>query len=562
MFPQGLRLHVVIPTLAALLGCCSLLTAQIRSESAPSDPPFKGNPHSDRSDELVRALIPVGAPRLMSTMRVEGINSPDRDNSPIVSADGGVMFFNSTRRGDRPWARYNSFKKRYDEDIYFAVRSVVRRDEEAWEAPVNIGMPINSSEDDGVVSISPDGQRLYFNSLKTGWENDGGPFYHAHLRGAEWSEITGLGGGITDFFRGYPRGDRFRIYGGSISSDGNDFYFATTLFAPTNKHQIWVSHKGAGGWSYPENLGSAINDGFGSYAPCIAADGRTLFFASSAPRGFGGDDIYVSKLEDGAWTQPINIGDPINSKDDNSFLSLPASGDRVYFSVTNNGNEDIYVAPLPEMMRPQTVVLVSGTVVDRTTGKPLEATVTIEDLATRRTVFKANSNALHGGYTTVLQAGRDYGISISAPGYVFLSERYTIAADAAYSQYRQDFPLEQLKQGESFALNNIFFNYNDATLSPESGPELDRVSTLMGEHPGMTIEIHGHTDNVGPTEYNRKLSLRRAMAVRDYLVANGVLDTNRISVRGFGSTRPIASNKTEEGRHQNRRSEFMVLKIE
>ncbi len=504
-------------------------------------------------------LVPVGPARPTSVTRVNGINSPDRDNTPIVSADGTVMFFNSTRRGTRPWARRSTRENRYDDDIYVAVRSIVRRDTEDWDMPVNLGSTFNSSADDGVVAISPDGHILYFNSLKKGWENDGGPFYSAHLHGNAWSEIRGLGGGISEFFRQYPAGTGFRIYGGAVSADGRDFYFATTLYSPTNDHQIWVSHLENDRWSYPVNLGPVINGGGGSFAPFIAADGNTLFYSSNANGGVGGDDIYVTKFEGGAWSAPLNLGEPINSPDDNAFLSLPASGDRVYFSSVVDGNEDIFVAPLPTLMRPNSVVLVSGRITDRATGTPIEATITIEDLTTGKTIFKANSNTIRGDYTTVLQAGRDYGISVSAPGYVFVSDRYTISAATPYNEYRQDFELEELKKGESFTLNNVFFEYNDATLSPTSKPELDRIISLMAEHPAMAIEIHGHTDNVGSADFNLRLSLRRAEAVRDYLVGSGGIDPSRLAVRGFGFSKPVATNRTETGRHQNRRSEFTVV---
>lgn len=566
MFRQSLGRVVRTFTLVFAIGlvagalCCGDVSAQ---PQAPSTPTGVGGSSSGRRDSNTssRSLIPVGAPRVASVQHIDAINSPDRDNNPIVSADGSVMFFNSTRRGTRSWARYNEFEHRHDEDIYVAVRSIMRHGAEDWDTPFNIGPPINSSRDDGVVSISPDGQTLYYNSLKDGWEKDGGPFYSAQLKGQEWAHVTGLGGGIAEFFRTYQRGTSFRIYGGSISSDANDFYFATTLYSPTGKHQIWVSHRRADGWGYPENLGSTVNDGHGSYAPCIAADGRTLFYTSCGPNGFGGDDIVMARLEGTRWTVPINIGQPINTPDNDSFLSLPASGDRVYFSVTTNGNEDIYVAPLPTLLRPNTVVLVSGRVFDGESGVPIEATVTIEDLEQGRTIFKSTSNAMDGKYTAVLQAGRNYGISISAPDHVFLSEHYQIAPDAAYGEYRQDFPLEKLRRGTSFVVNNIFFDYDEATLTSASKPELERIVALMQEQPALVLEITGHTDNVGSAGYNMKLSLERAEAVRDYLLQNGNIAAARLRVRGLGYTRPIASNRTEQGRHQNRRSEFTVIAL-
>jgi outer membrane protein OmpA-like peptidoglycan-associated protein len=195
------------------------------------------------------------------------------------------------------------------------------------------------------------------------------------------------------------------------------------------------------------------------------------------------------------------------------------------------------------------------------TGKPLEATIVIEDLQTGSTIFNASSNSVTGTYTTVLQPGHDYGISIKAPGYVFHSARYTIPANVAYDKLGHDFQLQKLAEGEKFVANNIFFDYNTATLSPESRPELDRIVEMMTDHPQLKLEVDGHTDNIGSATYNDQLSLARAESVRDYLVAVGGIAVERIKTQGFGYHKPIASNSTEAGRKQNRRSEFTILSL-
>src|SRR5687768_13884804 len=174
-------------------------------------------------------------------LKVKGINSTDRDNNPIISADGNVIFFNSTRKGSRAWARFKLNNNRWDDDIYYSTRVMMRRDEEVWNEPINLGPLINSSEDDGIAAISPDGQSAFFSSLKPGWERDGGPFYHARLTGMEWSHIEGLGDGITEFFRKRDKSGKFRMYGAAISSDGKQFYFATTLQSTSGNHEIWMS---------------------------------------------------------------------------------------------------------------------------------------------------------------------------------------------------------------------------------------------------------------------------------------------------------------------------------
>jgi outer membrane protein OmpA-like peptidoglycan-associated protein len=489
---------------------------------------------------------------------LDAINTTDREEKPLVSADGLVMFFTSDRRGDRPWASYLRMQNRYDTDIWVSSRLAMAADGENWSAPVNIGSPINSSGDEDVAAVAADGQSAYFTSLRPGWESDGGPFYHAELKGAKWSELRGLGGGINDFFNERDRSNRFKVYGASISADGASFYFATTLHSLDNTQQIWVSHLRQGEWSYPENLGPSVNGPGGSCAPFIAADGKTLFFAANRPDGYGGDDIYMTVRIGGAWHEAENVGAPINTEGDDAFLSVPASGERVYLSSSRDGNNDIYVAPLPEIMRPGQVVILGGRVTDRATGEPIEAEIAIEDLRSGITVYNANSNASSGRYTLVLEPGRDYAVSISAPGYGFSSRRHTLAANATYDERRLDFELEKIRSGSEITLTNIFYDYNSFDLRPESRLELNRLVRLMSEREEMKITVCGHTDSVGGERYNAQLSLRRAEAVRAYVTGVGGIAPERVGVRGLGSQQPAAENSTEQGRQKNRRITFVV----
>lgn len=202
---------------------------------------------------------------------------------------------------------------------------------------------------------------------------------------------------------------------------------------------------------------------------------------------------------------------------------------------------------------------IKGRVIDRATGKPLKAIVWIEDIKTGVEAFQFKSDPMTGTYVAALPPGQDYGVTVSAQGYVFESARYTVPLDASYDTIRQDFRLIKLAQGVSFASRNIFFSYNTATLEPESRLELDRIVALMKEHDGMRMEIDGHTDDIGHKGYGKKISLDRAEAVRQYLISVGGISPDRLKTRGFGFSKPVASNSSEEGRRQNRRVEFTIL---
>ena len=525
-----------------LLALVSSLHAQVGSDSGRSRQP-----------------VPLGAAMESTASRVDGINSADRDDTPLISADQRVLFFNSTRQAARPWARRVS-RERYDDDIYFTTH-LGDSAAAAWSAPVNLAS-VNTGEDDGVAAISPSGNVIYLLSLRAGWEKRDGPFFRGRLDGTELSDLQGMGGGITRFFSEHGQFAAIRIYGASVDPYAKAFYFATTVGSTTRDHEIWVSRRNTADepWGYPENLGRAVNAGGGSYAPLIAFDGRTLYFASGRAGGLGGDDIYMSFLQDdGTWREPVNLGAPVNSSANDAFLTLPASGELVYFSSSRDGNDDIYIASLRPELRPAGVALLAGTILDKLTNEPIEATITIEDLATGRKIFESRSSAVDGRYTTVLTPGRHYGISVSAPGYVFVSENYAVPEGNLYSEITRDYRLDHPQANQRFTLSNIFFDYRSASLRPESDLELARLAEFLRTTPGARIEVGGHTDTMGSGEVNRELSEERARVVRQHLVEKGGIEGGRIEVRGYGSSKPVASNTTEEGRQRNRRVEFTIL---
>jgi outer membrane protein OmpA-like peptidoglycan-associated protein len=516
-----------------------------------------------------------------------------RDNTPLISADSTLMFFNSARKGYRPWATWDSVKNRYDEDIYYARRAGSGSDVLAWESPRNLGPQINTSHDDAIAAISRNGTTAYFTSLKRGWERDGGPYYQARLSGTKWTDVRGMGGGITRFFMNRDRSLNFRVYGATISPDGKDFYFATNVGSPNGVHQIWVSHQIDGEWGYPEKLGPEINKGEGSYAPQIGEDGKTLFFASHKNDEKAEVILASVVTDDGDWQQSVVLG----VVSDTASMNVAALADPLHMATTpasvaaaempaampvqtpvivasaatappvgtqtrmlESLSESMLRSAAPEVQRLSRVVLVKVMVTDKATGLPVRADITIEDLSAAKMVYDAKSTG-KGSYTAVLQPGKDYGISVKAPGYLFISERYTIPADASFKEMSRSFVMEKLTAGGTFVVNNIFFGYNSDSLDNASRLELDRLIGLMKETAGLRIEIGGHTDNIGSMVFNRQLSLARAESVKRYMIAHGAIEPDRIGTQGYGFARPAAPNDSEEGRKQNRRTEVKVLEL-
>ncbi|MFN8887608.1 MAG: OmpA family protein, partial [Cyclobacteriaceae bacterium] len=326
-------------------------------------------------------------------------------------------------------------------------------------------------------------------------------------------------------------------------------------------------------WSEPLNLGKNVNTAAEDASPFLAADDKTLYFSSRGFSGFGGSDIYRSVRLDDTWTnwsEPENLGPEVNSKFDDLFFNIPSSSEYAYFSkgVADN-NADIFRLKLPVFMMPDPVVVVKGKLIDAKTGKPLGSKVVYEDLATGKEVGVTQSNPETGEYEISLPVGKQYGVRAEAKDHISSSQNLDLRK-ITYGPVKQDMQLkpEEMKpievtpiaENAVIPLNNIFFEFDKSVLTSESYPELNRIVTLMNERKTMTVEIAGHTDQVGAEDYNLKLSERRAKAVSQYLIDKGV-SKDRISSAFFGESKPVDTSNTKAGHAKNRRVEFKIIKM-
>ncbi|HTJ47927.1 MAG TPA: OmpA family protein [Cyclobacteriaceae bacterium] len=323
-------------------------------------------------------------------------------------------------------------------------------------------------------------------------------------------------------------------------------------------------------WSEPLNLGDVVNTAGAESAPFLASDDKTLYFSSNGFSGYGGSDIYVSKRLDDTWTswsEPENLGPEINSPLEDLFFNIPASSDFAYYSrgVTET-NTDIFRVKLPILRNPEPWVTVRGKVVDAN-GNPVAAKIVYERLPDGKEMGIAQTNPKTGEYEIRLPAGHLYGVRAEAKDQISEGQNLdlrNITSDMVLDH--KDFRLEPIKvvpvqENVVLSLNNIFFDFDKETLKAESFPELNRIVKLMKEKPTLQIEIDGHADATGPEAYNLGLSERRAKSVVKYLIEKGEFAKDRIQVAFFGETKPIETNETKEGRKKNRRVEFKILKL-
>ena len=468
----------------------------------------------------------------------KSINTKADEYSPVISPDGKTLYF---------IRRYTTDNKgRYgDEDIWVSNSSGY----DDWTTARNLH-ELNDSDPNGVKSVTPDGNTLLLHS-----GSSVSPASLTNRIAQGWSKPKALN--IDDY---YNLGDYLQTF---LANDGRTLLLALERIGGLGEHDIYVSTITQNGeWTKPKNLGKTINTPQGDDTPFLASDGRTLYFSSSGHGGLGGRDIFVSRRLDNSWTKwtkPVNLGSPINTDEGDSFFFIPASGDVAYFASERSGNgySDIFRVALPDDKRPLPVVLIAGTVHDRSTDKPLEATIIYEDLATGKEIGRARTDPATGDYKLTLPPGSNYGFRAEAPGYIAVNDNLDLSELKVYREQTRNLVLVPIKTGETIRLNNLFFDFGKSTLRKESFPELKRLAQLMNERSTMTVEIQGHTDSVGTENNNLRLSEIRANAVRAFLMSQGI-DDSRLSVIGKGESEPVASNKTEEGKALNRRVVILI----
>lgn len=501
------------------------------------------------------------------------VNSADPEYTPIITADESVMIFTSRRSTTTDGAKDQD--NQWKEDLY---RTEFVNGK--WTMPVNMGKPVNSDEHDATAGISPDGQRLYvYRPTKNG------DIYESVLKGNVWSEPERMNKNINS------DGHESSV---SMSYDGKKLYFISDKKeeGAIGHRDIWYSTLDEKGkWGKSVNMGPGMNTIYGEEGVFVHPDGKTIYFSSQGHKTMGGYDIFKVVFENGKWSEPINLGYPINGPDDDVFFVISASGKHGYYASNKSdgqGEKDIYkitflgpekplaisnednllagrTQPVKQVQAQQTVeiktaqiTLLKGTITDINTKKPLGATIELVDNTRNEVIATFTANSATGKYLVSLPSGRNYGIAVKMDGYLFHSENFDIAASANYQEVTKDVEMKPIVVGSTIVLKNVFFDYNKATLKPESFIELDRVVKLMNENPSMRIELSGHTDNRGTEEYNQKLSEDRAKSCVDYLISKGI-KADRLEYKGYGESNPIDSRNNEEGWANNRRTEFKII---
>src|SRR5450759_1099387 len=424
-----------------------------------------------------------------------------------------------------------------------------------WQKAFNAGAPLNTIQNEGAQTLSSNGSYMFFTACNRPGGIGNCDLYFSAFNNGKWSEPSNLGMPVnTKHWESTP----------SISADGRTLFFSSSRPGGFGGKDIWVTRLNMKNqWTDPVNLGSNINTEGDEMSPFIHFDGKTLYFASDGWVGMGGFDLFVSRLrEDSTWTIPQNLGYPINTYNDEMGLIIESGGQKAYYSSIRDKSKgkDIFSFNLYESVRPDPVSYMKGKVYDKETGRLLKAEYELINLSTGKIIIK-NVTDESGNFLVCLPSGYNYGINVSKPGYLFYSENFMFEGmHTASEPFIKKIVLNPAKVGEKMQLSNVFYEIDSWQLKKESLTELDNLVTLLSENKNLIMEIGGYTDSTGSDQYNKGLSEKRALTVVNYLIKKGI-SSDRLKSKGYGNTSPLGDNVTIEGRKLNRRTEAKIIEL-
>ncbi|MBQ1606412.1 MAG: OmpA family protein [Bacteroidales bacterium] len=489
---------------------------------------------------------------------VEGVSSAYDDYLPLISPDGSLALFTKAYMkkeinsiyGDRFVEEFTVSKASDDKGLIFSPGEP-------------LPYPFNSGKNQGAASISIDNKTLFITICEfVSRDYDNCDIYMSTRVGDGWSELKSLGPNINGVktWESQP----------SISADGKTLYFASIResnigFDPDNPtSDIYYSTKDEkGNWTKAKNLGSKINTPGNEKSPFIHSDSQTLYFSSDGHLGIGGYDIFFSKFRDSDWTKPVNIGYPINTKNNDLGFVVNTQGTKAYFAsnkLNGKGGWDIYAIDLYKEARPEKVFLVKGQLVDDNGYALSDAKLEVKNTRTEE-VSEGVVDAETGHYAVAVTAKNendDFLMVVKKEDYSFSSTLIEPTEETFEKPIEVNFEVKPIEAGKSVQINDIYYATASYEINQKSYAVLNEFAEFLKSNPTVKVEIRGHTDNIGSAQTNITLSNRRAQAVYDYLLSKGVPKAN-VSYKGYGPNMPIADNRTEAGRAKNRRTEFYIL---
>lgn len=460
-------------------------------------------------------------------------------------------------------AEYFPYFSSKDSILYFMRRKNSKREDfytshllsSGFTTSILLADSINEADKKGSVSFLPDMQTLYFAADYPEQGYGRYDIYKSVFQNHKWSAPKNLGYQInTDYWDSAP----------SISPDGKALYFASNRPGGYGGIDLYVAYKNDQGvWEEASNLGDQINTAGDEQTPFIHADNQTLYFSSTGWPGFGGADFYVTRKKiDGSWSKPVNLGSPINTFDNEGSIAVASNGKDAFIASDRSdsrGGLDIYKITLSKETQANVKWFVSGEIRDALTKKTISSDIEILDASDNSSIFKLGADST-GQLVLALPLIDSIAISIKSSFYekmVFVIRMNDFNENHTTHKI---FELRPIQNTFTQTFRNVLFNSESDQLLPGAEKELNELVAYLIQQPKATITIEGHTDNTGNAIKNKALSLKRANAIAQYLIKKHI-GSNRISTIGYGDSKPLASNDTENGRQTNRRTSFTITHL-
>jgi outer membrane protein OmpA-like peptidoglycan-associated protein len=491
------------------------------------------------------------------------VNSEYNELRPLISPEAKTLFFSRQNHPE------NIGGVKDDEDIWFSERDSTTGD---WKKAMNAGKPLNNKGPNFISSISSDGRAMLLllgNAYYSKNRMTQGVSMSIKNDDGTWSQPKNL-----DIINDYNLSAKANYF---LTNDMETIVMSVERKDSYGDRDLYVIFlKDDGTWTQPLNMGAQINSAAEDAAPFLASDGKTMFFSSKGFSGYGGYDIYLSRRLDDTWTnwsEPENLGAGFNSREDDIFFNFTENDEYAYFSRGTTENTDIYKVKLPYYQKPEMlasliggkyknpniIISIKGKAFDSKTRKPIESSIEfIRQMDNTQIELVAADTS---GFVTTLSEGFNYQIIAKSEGHYNAIDSLDLRNIINSVEIEKNLYLDPIIKNQPIVLNNVYFDFDKATIRSESFPELDKISEMLLDNPNLHMTIDGHTCSLGSDEYNLNLSERRANSIMNYLLAKGVLASN-LDHHGYGESRPKVPNTTEANRELNRRVEFQLTEIQ
>lgn len=451
---------------------------------------------------------------------------------------------------DAPMASTNPWNGMSYLDLYYSEKKTIV----TWLEAQPIPGKVNGTYHEGPVALSADGRTMYFTRshyTERKLAKDEDDVSHLMLFRAtlsetgEWDDVRAFAYNGIDFSTGHP----------ALSADGKTLYFASDRPGGHGGTDLWLSRDNGTGWSEPQNLGPTVNTPGNEMFPTI--NGHTLYFASSAHDNMGGLDIFSTTLQQERWTEPSNLGYPMNTVHDDFAFVMEEGGNSGYLSSDRSGNDRIHA-----FMLNQRVFMLDATVMDSSNYLPhVEAKLVNVETLEEVTAITGKD----GRVVFPLAPESTYDVVVQREGYLAARKRISTKGLAVSDTLETRLNLLGIELNKPIAIQNIYFDYDKWDIRPDAAKELDKLLAIIKENPDLSFELGSHTDARGGDLYNLVLSDARANSTVDYLIRNGA-DPSRIKAKGYGEERLVntcgnGAKCTEEAHQANRRTEFTITYV-